>query len=293
VWAIARRDHDIVSRQELLALGYHRKAIEHRVASGRLHRQARGVYSVGSPHLTRRGELMVAIKRCGPGTVLSHLTAAVHWGIWRIEPSQIHVTVPRERNPRVGGIVVSRRDLRPDAATSHHRVPVTTVLQTLIDCAPNRSTREVERMINQADARNLLRADVLHEALEDRTEPGAVRMRGILDAEAFVLTESALEQAFVPIALRAGLGKPLTQYEIAGYRLDFYFPEDKLAVEVDGLTYHRTPLEQRRDLEKEHALAALGITCRRFSTWQVVRSPDYVERNVRPPARTPGRPRAA
>jgi very-short-patch-repair endonuclease len=97
----------------------------------------------------------------------------------------------------------------------------------------------------------------------------------------------------VPIAIRAGLGKPLTQQWIAGHRVDFYWPEHALVVEVDGLRYHRTPLQQRRDLEREHALAKREIACRRFSYWQLAKDEPYVKDVLTPPARTPDRPRAA
>lgn len=249
------------------------------------------MYSVGSPNLTKFGRWMVAIKGCGPGAVLSHLSAAVLWGIWRREGMRIEVTVPRQRNPRASGVKVYRRTVVEE--TKHHGIPVTTVLQTLIDCAPGLSRQQVERMINQADALDLLRADVLHEQLSGHVEPGALILRRILDADAFTLTDSVLEQLFIPIALRAGLPKPLTQQVVNGYKVDFYWPDLKLIVEVDGHRYHRTPLEQRRDLERTQAHEAALLTCRRFSYWQVAKEPDGVERRLRPLARTPGRPRAA
>lgn len=291
---MARRELDVLSRDELNALGYDDDAIAHRVARGKLVRVARGVYVVGSPNLTPEQRLMVTVKRCGKGAVLSHLSAAVHWGIRTKEPPKPHVSVPAGRNPRPKGIVVHRRtDL---TTTRHQGIPVTGVLRTLIDCAPMLARAEAERMINQADARDLLRADALREQLEGRAEPGARILREILDRDAFVLTDSELERLFVPIALRAGLPKPLTQQHVEGYRVDFYWPELKLVVEVDGLRYHRTPLEQRRDLERTHALEEAGLTFRRFSYWQVAKDPAYTEgrlRRLRPPARTPGRPRAA
>jgi very-short-patch-repair endonuclease len=290
-WAIAKRDKDIITRQELLELGFHPKAIQHRVRKRRLHPQARGVYSVGSPNLTTYGRLMVAIKSCGRDAVLSHLSAAVLWGIWKREPSQIHVTVPADRNPRPKGVMVHRRGL--EATTKRHGIPVTTVLQTLIDCAPACSPQQRERMINQSDALDLLPANVLHEQLRGRTEPGAVMLRRILDRDAFVLTDSVLEQLFIPIALRAGLPKPLTQQWVNGYKVDFYWPDLDLIVEVDGHRYHRTPLEQRRDLERAHAHAKAGLACRRFSYWHVAKEASYVEGFLKPLARTPGRPRAA
>lgn len=283
-----------MSHAELRSLGFTASAIKHRLQTRRLHRQALGVYSIGSPNLTRYGRWMVAIKRCGRGAVLSHLSAAVLWGISRREGPEIAVTVPRHRNPRAKGIGVYRRERV--AGDEHHGVPVTTVLQTLIDVAPGRSRQEAERMINQADALDLIRADALLERLAGRAEPGATILRQILERDAFVLTDSVLEQLFVPIVLRAGLPKPLTQQVVNGYRVDFYWPELKLLVEVDGLRYHRTPLEQRRDLERTQAHEAALLTCRRFTYWQVAKDAEYVEEclaRLRPPAQTPGRPRAA
>jgi very-short-patch-repair endonuclease len=280
-----------VSHAELRAFGFTASAIKHRLRTRRLHRQARGVYSVGSPNLTRYGRWMVAVKRCGPGAVLSHLSAAVLWGILQREGREIQVTVPRHRNPRVTGIAVYRRERVSEAVC--HRVPVTTVLQTLIDCAPLLTRQQVERMINQADALDLLRADVLQEQLKGRTEPGASILREIMERDAFTLTDSVLEQLFIPIALRAGLPKPLTQQWVNGYKVDFYWPNLGLIVEVDGHRYHRTPLEQRRDLERAHAHAKAGLTCRRFSYWHVAKEASYVEGVLTPLARTLGRPRAA
>jgi len=48
---LAGRQHGILTRRDLLALGYSSQAIRHRIARGRLHPVARGVYAVGWPHL--------------------------------------------------------------------------------------------------------------------------------------------------------------------------------------------------------------------------------------------------
>lgn len=277
-WALARRDLDILHHDELREIGFHPKAIQHRVDSGRLHRIARGVYAVGSPNLTAEQRLMVAVKRCGSGAGISHLSAAFHWKIARRQPRKPHVSVPVHRNPRPSGIHVHRR--QEFELIRHRGIPVTTVLQTLIDCAPL-GGEAAERMVNQADARNLLRADVLRRHLDGRGEPGAVRLRALLDRDSFVLTDSELERLFVPIALRAGLPKPLTQQTVNGYRVDFYWPELGLIVEVDGLRYHRTALEQRRDIEREHAHARAGLHCCRFTYWQVAHDADGVEATLR------------
>src|SRR5437763_10204151 len=61
VWTIAERQHGVVTRAQLFALGYRPSAINHRMASGRLHPVWRGVYAVGRPELTRHGRFMAAV----------------------------------------------------------------------------------------------------------------------------------------------------------------------------------------------------------------------------------------
>jgi hypothetical protein len=109
VWALVGRQHGVVSRPQLLALGYSREAIAHRLATGRLHVVWRGVYAVGRPQLTREGLFMGAVLACGDGAVLSHESAAELWGIRRSRAGPIEVSVPGGRNPRRNGIKTHRR----------------------------------------------------------------------------------------------------------------------------------------------------------------------------------------
>ena len=294
VWTLARKDHHVVTRQELLALGYTDEAIQHRVRIGKLHRKAPGVYAVGTPNLTRYGRWMVAIKGCGPGAVLSSLSAAVLWGIWGREGHQIHVTVPRGRNPRAKGVTLSRRDLPRGSVTRHHGIPVTSLVQTLIDLATVLHREHLEHVIGQADAKNLLRADTLREELERRKgQRGVAILIDILDRDAFVLTHSKLERMFLPLAQRAGLPKPKAQRQLGRHRVDFFFEELNLVVECDSLRYHRTQFQQREDRARDHAHLLAGRTWVRFTHYQVARQPDHVVQVLRKAASSPSAPAAA
>jgi hypothetical protein len=46
-WELARRQHGVLTRRDLHALGFSESAIRHRLATGRLHVIGRGVYAVG------------------------------------------------------------------------------------------------------------------------------------------------------------------------------------------------------------------------------------------------------
>jgi very-short-patch-repair endonuclease len=56
---------------------------------------------------------------------------------------------------------------------------------------------------------------------------------------------------------------------VNGFRVDFFWPELGLVVETDGLRYHRTPSQQARDVVRDQAHAAAGLTSLRFMHAQV------------------------
>jgi very-short-patch-repair endonuclease len=58
------------------------------------------------------------------------------------------------------------------------------------------------------------------------------------------------------------------QHVIAGYIVDFYCPELRLVLELDG-GYHETPEQEARDAQRSDALAERGIRVVRVSSTDV------------------------
>jgi very-short-patch-repair endonuclease len=169
------------------------------------------------------------------------------------------------------GIRVHRRQ----GLDAEHRcqvdgIPVTDPVSTLIDIAACRPRDALGRAIREADRLDLIDPVGLRAALDSvPRQPGLARLRSLLDSETFALTDSELERRFLRLVRSAGLSAPKTQTCVNGFRVDFYWPELGLVVETDGLRYHRTAGQQKRDLVRDQAHAVAGTMALRFTAAQV------------------------
>jgi very-short-patch-repair endonuclease len=278
LWRLVDRQHGVVTKRQLLELGYTPEGIRHRLRVGRLHRLYPGVFAVGRPQLSLRGRWTAAVFACGLEAALSHLSAAAHWGIRPVGIGRIDVSVPVHVSSRPAGIAVHRRAvLVPADVTRHDGIPVTRPVTTLIDIAGIIRPGQLEAAINEADKLDLVDPESLRRALDRMPRrPGIAVLRDTLDRHTFALTDSELERLFLPIARQSRLPQPETGCMVNGYRTDFYWPDLGLVVETDGLRYHRTPAQQARDRVRDQTHAAAGLTSLRFTHAQVRFDPDYV-----------------
>src|SRR3954463_2764829 len=105
---LARRQHGVVARRQLLALGLSSSAIGRRIDVGRLYVVHAGVYAVGHPVLSQPGRWAAAVLACGPGAALGYRTAAFEWSLRRGEPALIDVVVAHGRARSHAGLHVHR-----------------------------------------------------------------------------------------------------------------------------------------------------------------------------------------
>jgi hypothetical protein len=268
----------VVARVQLTELGFSRNAIHHRLATGRLHPVARGVYAVGRPAVTRESRWMAAVLACGDRAVLSHDSAATLLGFGSEREGWVEVSMRSPASRRHPGLHAHRRpNLRDGDVGLCARIPVTSPVQTLIDLAARHDRITVERMVDEADRLDLLTPSALRAALADhRGEPGVARLRAWLDRRTFRLTRSRLERLFLPLAKAVGLPLPETKAWVNGFEVDFLWPDLRLVVETDGLRHHRTPAQQARDHLSDQTHVAAGFTSLRFTHEQVRYEPEHV-----------------
>ena len=277
-WRRARAQHGVLTRSDLLGLGFSKIAIEHRVATGRLHPIARGIYAVGRAELTPHGRWMAAVLACGDGAALSHSSAAQLWGIGHEEGKRIDVTIRRRSGLERPGIRVhARASLSKRSVVRRFGIPVTHPIQTLIDLATELKPLRLERAVNEADKLDLVDPETLRKALDGYGGlPGVRTLRTMLDRHTFRLSDSDLEILFRPLALAAGFPLPLSKHWVLGYETDFFFPDHDLIVETDGLRYHRTAAQQARAVKRDQKHVAAGLRVLRFTHWQIAHAADEV-----------------
>jgi predicted transcriptional regulator of viral defense system len=79
--AMARKQHDVVARWQLLEAGVTAHQIDLRLGHGRLHEIHRGVYLVGHSVAPPLATEHAALLACGEAAALSHRSAANLWNL--------------------------------------------------------------------------------------------------------------------------------------------------------------------------------------------------------------------
>jgi hypothetical protein len=262
---LAARQHGVVSRQQLVALGFGERAIARRVAAGRLHRLHRGVYAVGHTIVNRNGRYLAAVLASGPGAVLSHRSAAALWGMRPSAAARIDVTVARTSGFRSTSAIAVHRPRLPAAVVVRDAIPVTTPGRTLTDLATALPRRQLEKAAEMAE---VLR---LHVEI-DPNHPGAKRLAQVLDGHDLeTMTRSGLEDAFLALCDRYEIPRPLVNHRVEGFEVDFCWPEQRLIVETDG-RHHTTRAAFESDRAQDALLTSIGWRVMRFTAKQVRRA---------------------
>jgi hypothetical protein len=125
---LAARQWGVLSRAQLRGLGASPAAVDVWVRRNRLHVVYRGVYALGHTSLKVEGRRLAAVLACGQGAVLSHRSAAAHWGLLATDQTRIDVTAPRSRDGVPGIRLHSSRSLD---APEHPRLEVDFYFPTL------------------------------------------------------------------------------------------------------------------------------------------------------------------
>jgi len=287
---MARAQHGLILRGQLLASGLSPATIQRWMDCGRLEAVHRGVHRLAGAPLTWDQRLWAAVMAAGGDAVVSHRSAARLWGIH--DDETIEVTVDRARALHLREVVVHRATDLVDAHVSRRRgLPTANPLRTLVDLGAVLRPTLVEDALDRALERRLVTVhgvEATIEALARRGRRGVGVLRTIVDERALGRSrpDSLLEPRMARL-LRAHTLPPFVfQHEVRHdgrfvARVDFADADLRIALEVDGFESHATPRALQSDLCRQNALVALGWTVLRFTWSDVVRRPEMVAATIR------------
>jgi hypothetical protein len=296
---LAERQHGVVSRGQLMAIGMGRNAIDNAARAGRLHRLHAGVYAVGHQVLSRQGRWMAAVLACGNDAVLSHQTAAVHWRIAAFRGA-IEVTSPRDTRSRCE-IRRHYARLPADEATVREGIPVTSVHRTLFDLAAIIPADRLEGAMRQAEFLHLWdRVSLPALLVRYPGHRGNAKLRLCLErlGRTVGFTRSDFEELFLPFVDRFGLPRPHlnARIQVRGrwIEVDCLWRGERLIVELDSRAAHETRSAFEADRDRDRRLQADGWRVVRITWHQLRDAPEVLARDLltmlgrsKPPAPIP------
>lgn len=283
--AIATRQHGVVSHRQLLELGCGVRWIERRLAEERFEAVHREVYSIGYSRLSRKGRWWAAVLAYGSGTVLSHHSAAVLWGLRRSQAGAIHVNASLgwQGIGRRRGIYLHRCQLRPEETTIHDGLPVTTIGRTLFDFAEAAPYGDLKKTTEAADRRNLLQLRELEEICERGRGRRALKPVRRLIAELAPPDEgrSPLEIRFAAFVREHRLPAPFQNVDVLGHEVDALWPADRLIVELDSWEHHGHRAAFERDRARDSKLLIAGYRSIRITHRRLDREAEQLAAEIR------------
>jgi very-short-patch-repair endonuclease len=242
-------------------------AVRTALAAGHIRRTAKGVYS-----LPEAPAALAAAR--SHGGVVSHLSAAQHWGFGVLDrPTLPHVTIPPDRARRRAGLPCHLHWADVPMLDG-----VTTPIRTVLDCIRTLPLRESLAVSDSALRRGVDRDELLDAAAAIR---GPHRRR-ILHVAALAdgRAESVFESALRALVIEAGFDGFVPQVAIQddGFsaRLDLGHRRLQLGLEADSFEHHGTRPALVRDCRRYTNLTVRGWRILRFSWEDVMYDPEWV-----------------
>jgi very-short-patch-repair endonuclease len=265
---IAASQHGVVTRTQLLRAGVSSDEIRHRLESGALLREHRGVYRVGHRAPSLDARYLAAVLACGDGALLSGRAAGHVLGLLKGKAPPPEVTAARKK--RVEGVRVRRAAIEAADRTTERGIPLTTVPRTLTDLAADLRLDDLARACHKAGVRYGTTPAHVAAVLRRRPAnlPGAGKLRLVLTGDARV-TLSALERRFLALLDAHGLPLPKMNRPAGAHHVDCRWPEKRLTIELDSYRFHHSRHAWEQDRRRDRAARARGDDLVRY-TWSDV-----------------------
>ena len=247
---IAATQHGLLTGRQARTAGLRDGQVRWLTRSGVWIPMRPGVYAIAGSPESRMQRLLATALALQPGAWLSHATAAELWGFPDVASEEVEVLTGIDRKVSMDGVVGHRTSLLFSAdLTSHLRVPVTTPERTLVDLSGRLRPEALARALDDGLRRRLVRLERLRRCLHRLTgapgrRPAVVHRLLGQRLPGYDPGDSDLETRVLRLLVAAGFPPPVQQYRVRiggrSLRIDLAYPDDRLAIELDGWEHHRT-----------------------------------------------------
>ncbi|MFI5510688.1 DUF559 domain-containing protein [Mycobacterium sp. NPDC051804] len=269
-----RRHDGVITLAQAQHAGLSRHSAGRRVRDGRWRRCSPGVFFADDRPFTDAARVRAAVWGYGPEAAASGLAAAWWHGLTKFAPDVVEVTVPRtSHHPHRAGIRMRRRDLTRSDIVERNGLRITELALTVVEAAVRKRGGSV--LMDSALQRQVELRDLWRAHLRNTGRHGSTAARRLLQS-AHDGARSEAERLFVQLLRQADIEGWRTNYPIGGYRIDVAFPDQKVAIEVDGWAFHNTPEVFVKDRNRQNTIALLGWKVLRFTWFDLTEYPQRV-----------------
>lgn len=286
---------------QAMALGLGREAIRWLRTSGETELVRPGIARFGSA-VGEPNAAVTAYLLCWPSAVVSHRDAA---RFHRLSSPQLlpdtdrtsHVTIEHGswRSPTGVTVHVTRRPLSKDIIWDG-AVAYTTTARTVCDIADVAKPWATLTLVDDAIAGGASRAWLHSRATALACGRGGVCLVRDVTAKGSVeIFRSWLERTAASVYRQAHLPDPEWNVKVHDEQgcigiVDALWPQWRVISEKEGLRFHTTPRQRKRDAERFNRLLDAGYAARRFTWFDVVERPIYVATTLARPLIAAGAP---
>jgi very-short-patch-repair endonuclease len=279
-----RRQDGVITISQALGAGLSQDAVDRRVNAGIWRRCARGVYFADDRPFTDAARIRASVLAYGDDAVAHGLTAAWWHGLTLEAPYDVEVTVPRRKSGRaVGTSTVRRRDLPSADVAIHRRLRVTGIPLTVLEAVAATHSRAI---LDSALQRGVTLEQLRAAHARNARRHGAGFANQLL-REASDGARSEAERLMIRLLKSARITGWKANFPVCGYFVDIAFPEQKVAIEVDGWAFHSDRAAFQRDRTRQNAIALRGWQVLRFTWLDLTEYPQRVIAEIEAALRLP------
>lgn len=266
---IAAKQHGAFDHAQAIRAGISTDAIRHRCVSGRWFVPHRGVYVIAGAPPRREQDVLAAVLAYGAKAAASHTDSGWLLGLVSSANGPVDVMMPyaQHREHRRGVRTHQALLIASDVRTVSN-IRVTAPNRTIVDLAGVLRQDDLEAALDAAILSRLTTAARLQRYVQERNldhKRGAKRLADLLVDRLDGAMQLALERMFHRKLARSRLPKPRRQFPVNGRKIDFAYPETRIAIELDGLARHATGAVFRDDRRRQNMLVLAGWLPLRFT----------------------------